>query len=269
MSNKSGRLSLNEEAFIKKNHERLSMEEICEKLGRGEKPVLNYLRKIGKINRGFKDAKFQTEYELRDRPFWKELQTQFSPEELELFLFHWTQIIGQFKKDVLPTEELQIVDVIRLEILMNRHLAESQLSAIKIDELEAILDKMKKKKEKSPMDREDIFDLERQIATLRIARQTSTKDYNDTQSKKSALFKDIKGTRDQRVAKIESTKETFDRLMVKIASDPIFCEEQSIYMEKMKLAIEEERKRLGDYHTFADGSVDQVLLNHETVLDEP
>ena len=55
----------------------------------------------------------QAEYDIKSRPYWKELKHQFSDEELELFLYHWKQIIAQFRKDVLATEELQIVDDLR------------------------------------------------------------------------------------------------------------------------------------------------------------
>jgi len=36
----------------------------------------------------------------------------------------------------------------------------------------------------------------------------------------------------------------------------------------MRLAMEEEKKRLSDYHTYEDGAVDRPFLNSETVFYE-
>ena len=54
----------------------------------------------------------QAEYDLKNRLYWKDLTQQFSPEELEMILFHWGRMISQFRDDVLPTGELQVLDAI-------------------------------------------------------------------------------------------------------------------------------------------------------------
>jgi hypothetical protein len=53
-----------------------------------------------------------------------------------MFLYHWGRIISQFKDDVLPTEELQIIDTIKLDILMNRILRTQYETNKTISELE-------------------------------------------------------------------------------------------------------------------------------------
>ena len=64
----------------------------------------------------------KAQYDLTFRPYWVELQQQFTDDELKLFQYHWARIISQFKDDIIPTEELQVVDLIKLELLMNRAL---------------------------------------------------------------------------------------------------------------------------------------------------
>ena len=123
-------------------------------------------------------------------------------------------------------------------------------------------------------DVEQIFNLERQIATLRAAKESISREFKDLQTKKSAMFKDLKGTREQRIQKLENNKETFDGLVQKVLRDPDWLDEQNQYMEKFRMAVQGEKKRLGDYHEYADGMVDRPFLNSETVgmtdeQDEP
>lgn len=261
---KTGRLSKEEWNFIERNADRMTPEQIAQSLDRDIDPVLLHLRKIGKSLNKADDYKVQAEYDLKSRPYWKELKGQFSEEELELFVYHWKQIVGQFHKDVLPTEELQIVDTVKLEVLMNRALREQRESMLKVVEFSNELEK-EKRKPAAEQDRELIFSLERQCTVMRAAKEALSREFKDLQTKKSALYKDMKATRDQRLDKIQDNKMTFASLIEKLIKNPQFVEEQSIAMEKMRLALEKEKQRLGSFHKFADGSVDQCLINEETV----
>lgn len=261
---KTGRLSRKEWNFIERNADKMTPEDIAKKLDRDIDPVLNHLRKIGKSLDKKRDFEVQAEYDLKSKPYWKELQKQFDHEELELLIHHWKQIIAQFRKDILPTEELQILDTIKLEVLMNRALREQQDAMRRVMDCEA---QIVIEKENGSPDKEKIFSLERQIAVLRASKEALSRDYKELQTKKGSLFKDLKATREQRIEKIENNKQTFSSLIDKILRDPEFCEEQSVYMEKMRLAIKEEKNRLSEYFKFDDGEVDQILLTHDNVLD--
>jgi hypothetical protein len=103
---------------------------------------------------------------------------------------------------------------------------------------------------------------------LRSAKEALSRDYKELQTKKSAMFKDLKATREQRVQKLESNKTTFAGLMSKLLQDPDFFEEQGRIMEMMRLAAHGAKEELGSYHTYADGKVDRIILSHETVGDE-
>ena len=157
----------------------------------------------------------QAEYDIKSRPYWKELKLQFSEEELELFLYHWKQIVAQFRKDVLATEELQIVDVIKLEVLMNRALREQQESMNRVRILEAEI-QLEKAHDSDQQDKELIFNLERQIASLRAAKESLSREFKDLQTKKAGLYKDLKATREQRVQKLESNKKTLSLSLIHI-----------------------------------------------------
>ena len=261
---KTGRLSKAEWDYIETNCDKLTAEEIAENLDRAIDPILKHLSKIGKGPSTKKNFEVQAAYDLKSRPYWSELQAQFSEEELKLFLYHWSQIVGQFRKDILPTEELQIIDVIKLEILMNRALREQQSSMQTVAEFEQLIVN-EKRKPIEDRDVEQIFNLERQIATLRAAKESISKEFKDLQDKKSKMFKDLKGTREQRIQKLENNRETFDGLVQKVLRDPEWLDEQNQYMEKFRLAVQQEKVRLGDYHQYADGMIDRPLLSADTV----
>ena len=261
---KTGRLSKAEWHYIEENADTMSPEEIAANLEREVDPVIRYLKRIGKTANKIQALTVQAEYDIKSRPYWRELKLQFSEDELELFLYHWKQIVAQFRKDVLATEELQIVDTIKLEVLMNRALREQQQSMNLVRELQVEIDK-EKEKPSERQDKEMIFSIERQIASLRAAKEALSREYKDLQTKKSGMYKDLKATREQRIQKLENTKSTMAGLIEKILRDPDFFEEQGKYIEKMRMAMENEKDRLSDYHQYEDGTVDQPLLTPDTV----
>ena len=264
---KTGRLSKDEWAFIEFNSDKMSAAQIAKELDRAIEPIQKHLQKLGKGKDLRKNLQTQAEYDLKKRPYWRELQAQFSESELEILLYHWKEIVSQFRKDILATEELQIIDVVKLEVLMNRALREQQYSMNKIAEFDEMIE-FEKRKATEDQDLEFIFGLERQIATLRAAKESLSREYKDLQTKKSAMYRDLKATREQRIAKLEDNKETFSGLVQKLVRDPDFVEEQNLYMEKMRLAVMKEQERLSDYHEYEDGTVDQPFLTPETILDE-
>lgn len=127
---------------------------------------------------------------------------------------------------------------------------------------------LEKAHDSDQQDKELIFNLERQIASLRAAKESLSREFKDLQTKKASLYKDLKATREQRVQKLESNKKTLSSLIQQILRDPEFFETEGKYLEKMRLAMEEEKKRLSDYHTYEDGAVDRPFLNSETVFYE-
>ena len=132
---KKGRFSKQEQDFIKNNYETLSIEQIATQLDRDPDSVESYVNsKLGKT--AIDKREIEAYYDLKSRPYWRELESQFSERELEILIYHWGRIIGQFRDDVLPTEELQVLDAIKLEVLMNRALKDQQTNMREIDKFE-------------------------------------------------------------------------------------------------------------------------------------
>ena len=128
---------------------------------------------------------------------------------------------SQFKDDVFHTEEMQIIDTIKLEILMNRILKSQQDNLTQIATFQELV-AAEKALDKDQRDMNYIINLERQIAVLRASQETLSKDYKDLQARKATMLKDLKGTREQRIKAIEDSKQTFASLVKQIATDESF-----------------------------------------------
>ena len=263
---KKGRFTKTEQEFIKNNHREMSNLEIATHLDRDPVSVQSYIKeKIG--TNTLDDREIEALHDLKNRPFWKDLQKQFSEEEIQSLLYHWGRIITQFRDDVLPTEELQIIDAIKLEILMNRALIGQQTNMKSIDKYEELVTD-EKGKALEIQDKDYIFNLERQIAVCRAAQESLTREYKDLQTKKAAMLKDLKATREQRIKRLEDSKQTFIGWVRNLMSNPEVRQEIGTEMEKMRLATNKEAERLSEYHKYEDGMLDQPFLTPDSVKED-
>lgn len=261
---KKGRISKEEEAWIQQNVGQLTSSEIAKQLDRDPESVEQFIKRKFKI--GITNEE-QAAFELEDRPYWVELQLQFTETELELFKYHWSRIISQFKDDVIPTEELQVVDLIKLELLMNRCLKQNKDNIEQISLFERMADEARSA-DPDQQDRDAIFNLDRQVASLRASQESLNRDYRELQAKKSLMLKEMKATREQRVKRLEDSKHNFTMWMTQLISNPELTKQWGIEMEKMRLAMLKERDRLSAYHKYDDGQVDQPFLTPDTILRE-
>ena len=263
---KKGRFSKTEISFITDNHDSLNYEEMAQKLNRDADSVKNFIK--NKLGESLEDkTRIQALYDLKNRPYWIDLQDQFNEHELDMLLYHWGRIIGQFRDDVLPTEELQVLDAIKLEVLMNRALKNQQTNMYDVNRYEELITEEKQKPPEF-QDRDYVFNLERQIAVARAAQEALGRDYKDLQVKKSGMLKDLKATREQRVKRLEDSKQTFVSWVQNLMTNPDVRKEIGVEMEKMRLSVNKERKRLSEWHQYEDKLVDQPFLTPDSVKDD-
>lgn len=269
---KKGRFSKDDINFMKENMD-LGYEHVATELDRDPESVFGFIKK--KVAKGeFKRPIWMEEpaglekaqYDLTFRPYWVELQQQFTEDELKLFQYHWARIISQFKDDVIPTEELQVVDLIKLELLMNRALKHNKENIEQIAALEALI-LAERQREPDQVDRDDLFNMERQVASLKASTESLNRDYRDLQTKKNSMLKEMKATREQRVKRLEDSKQNFTSWMAYLVSNPEVAISYGEEMEKMRLAMEQEKKRLAAFHKYTDEMVDQPFLTPDTVQD--
>ena len=269
---KKGRISKIDEAFIKENIS-IGVEQLAERLDRDPDSLLKFIKK--KVAKGdieepvwmnSRANEERAKYDLSFRPYWKELEQQFTKEELELFEYHWTRIISQFKDDVIPTEELQVVDLIKLELLMNRALKGNKDNLEQITALDALIT-LERQRDPDQIDTDALFNMERQVASLKASQESLNKDYRELQTKKNSMLKEMKATREQRVQRIEDSKKNFSSWMAHLVANPELTIQYGQEMEKMRLAMEKEKERLAQFHKYTDEMVDQPFLTPDTVKD--
>jgi DNA-binding CsgD family transcriptional regulator len=260
---KKGRISKEEERIISRLIESLTVEDIAKQLNRDVESVDNFIKRKFKV--GLTNEEFAA-YSLEDRPYWIELQSQFTDEELELFKYHWSRIISQFKDDVFPTEELQVVDVIKLEILMNRCLKGNKENIEQIRTYDKMIQE-ERSRDKDQQDMDYIINLERQVASLKASQESLNRDYRELQTKKATMLREMKGTREQRIKRLEDSKQSFTSWVANLMQNPELMKKYGIEMEKMRIAMKKEEERLSAFHKYEDGTIDQPFLTPKTVKD--
>lgn len=258
---RKGRISKEEERTIARLLDSLTPEDIAHKLDRDVESVIDFIKRKFRVGVTKEEA---AAFSLEDRPYWLELQSQFTNDELELFKYHWSRIIAQFKDDVFPTEELQVVDVIKLELLMNRCLKSNKDNIEQMNIYDKLL-KEERAYDRDQQDQDSIINLERQMASLRAAQESLNKDYRELQAKKASMLREMKGTREQRIKRLEDSRQSFTSWVASLMQDPEKIKQYGVEMEKMKLAMKKEEDRLGQFHKYEDGLVDQPFLTPDTV----
>ena len=215
------------------------------------------------------DVKFIVRQELRDSEEWKRLKLEFTGEELKLFEEKYVSLMSQFKGDVLQSEATQIMQSIKLEIMMSRILVSRQEAVVETDRLKKMSDDIMRqvKGDVSALtdrQKETLLMIRTQLNQTKAVEDDRTAVYTKLHSEHKALMKDLKATRDQRVKEIESGKISVLGLLKMLQRKDV-QEQEGRESELVKIAMAKEYKRLGSVHKYDDGAWDRPILSSETV----
>lgn len=265
MSRKRGKLSNEEMAYIRQNCFDLSLEEMANHLNRTIEPVRKFIDKSNLKARGLTDDEHLLAT-LRSKAYYKRLARQFSDAELMYLEDQWITYFKQFAEDVVHSEEMQIVELIRTEILIDRSMEDRRSLMNRVEELEAAIAEEREKPHEE-RDTQYLGMLTTQLGAAMGSKGSYINEHEKLVSKKERYLKDIKGTRDQRKSFADNAKLNFPSWLRQI-SDEDERKKQGYEMEVHAAAADKARERLAQYHTYEDGEVDQPLLNHETFIEE-
>ena len=259
---KTGKWAQSERDFVRKNLSNISPDIIAIQLNRPLKAVLREIAKMGESV-----STLQCEREIEITPEWNQLKREMSQDELSFFRHRLAKLFAQFSQDLLPTEETQLHQLIRFEILMNRVMIEINSVKVKIENLESDYKLYVESADENDKEAKlHIENLERQINAMRNANIYKTNELIKFQEKYDDILKALKGTRDQRIKQIEDrTKNWID--IIKAFNQKQFRDKQGYELEMFKKGVEKEKQRLGEYHTFMNKEVEKPLLNEHTVGD--
>lgn len=267
---RKGRLGKEDQAYIRASAYKVPVEEIAAKLDKTPEMVQRYIEDHVPVPKGDKNSeRLAIRQGLRRSLAWQQLNDEFTPKEIEYFEEEFAKMMSQFKGDVLPTEEKQIFQLIKFEILMNRNLKARQRAVQDIAELremqKGILDAVGGDRTLlGEADKERLLEYQTAIENARAADNARTKEYKELHSEHSDLMKTLKGTRDQRIKQIESSKVSFLGLL-KMLQDKDARDVEGEFMGVMDAASKKEWERLAKPYKYADGNEDQPLLTAETV----
>jgi len=267
---KRGKLSIDEENFIRENVADLSIEQIAEAINRTVKPVERY---VIENNLGVSTLTEQANnntllIKLHSKTFWPEIERQFDATtgELEYFENTWIGLVKQFREDVLPAEELQIKQFITIDILINRSMKERKRHIQETERLQREVED----EYKLPEDVRDIAklaNLETQLSFARNSIANYTNEYTKLLNEQQKISKDLKATREQRIKRIEDGKSSWVGL-IRMLEDEEIREKEGREMEIMNMATQKTKKELRELFTYADDNVDHPLLNCDTMEEE-
>lgn len=267
-----GPLSDEERAYVAANAGRMTAEEIAAKLTRSvnivEKELANPLPKVGPtpIQRTERTA---IRAELRASEKWVRTTKELEPDELMYFEEEYIKLMGQFRGDILASEETQIFDAIKYDILKSRNLLErkrarDEATRLEKQQAEYIASFVDGPAGMNEEQRKMVLAIEMQITKARADEQAHTVDYTKFQERQDALMRSLKSTRDQRVKDFEKSGDTVLSLLKRLQREDV-RKEEGRQMELMRLAGEKEYKRLGQRYVYEDGVADRPILSPETV----
>lgn len=259
---KRGRLSKVQKQYIEDNAAYVKYDEIARRIQKTPEMVKKYIEETMGLttNLGEGAAVIGESDPVEQREFWPILQQQFTQAELQIFIYHWNKICEQFHHDILPTEEIQIIDTIKLEILMQRNMLQQKLAMDSITTFDREIDDAKDANNIG-----DIIQLEKDASFARQNFGTLTREYRELQDKKNKMFEALKATRASRQINLDKSRKTFTHYLEELINNPELRDEIGHRAEKMRLAAIDEQVRLSAYHKYEDGMVDQPMLNEATV----
>lgn len=262
--NKSGRWTKLQEQFMKDNCGKMTIDDMAAQLEKNPITVRKYcVEKLGTTPE--EKILISAKFDIQKSPIWQELKNQFTPGEMETFLYTWQNIMVQFKHDVLPTERMQMIEISRLEVLINRVMSKMKESDVILRDAQKEIDTEKKLGDLK--DESKIIQLQQITAQMNASHGTLTREYRELLERKQSILKEIRGTREQRIKRIEETKETIQSWMAKLVDNEELRRTMGIEMRKGQLALYKELERLGEFYQYDDGSVERLITNSETVKE--
>lgn len=267
-----GRFNAKQLEFIKKNYQRLSVNEIAQEINKDPKTIEKYIlykfRKTPAEKKGVADQSFeelQLQNELRKTKEWQLIKTEFTKDELNFFEHKFARLMIQFNKDVLNTELSQIFLLIKYDIFMNRNLKERKRIVQDIESLEKMREDVLRKKSNDNDKFQRIAEIDSKLYSLRSVQQANNKEYLLLQSNYADLLKALKASRDQRINDIENRKTSILALLKSLYNDDKFRDSENQELVMFNLAADKEERRLKQLHEYADGKLDYPILDHTTL----
>jgi hypothetical protein len=172
-------------------------------------------------------------------------------------------IVTQLGGDILPTEELQLKEMLTVEILKARLLKENKMLADACVRYSSLIE-TEMAQDKEARDRQLLAHYKAEMAQARSTIRDNLKTVREFSEKSTALNKALNTSRDQRTKDFEKSRYDFVGVL-KLLQENDVRQRVGKEMELMKRARERAEEQLGNYYEYADKQLDKPLLTSETI----
>lgn len=265
---KRGKLSRAEIQFVEDNVDFLSYEAIAKAINRAPNLVLALI-KNHRLGRAFLDEKAKNSTRtgaeiikaLQEKRFYADLRYQLVGSELRYFEDHWIDMVSQFNGDLIPSEEMELKELLIIEILKNRENAAERDRILEREKLQAEL-----RKEKALMapNNTKIQQLQSELTAINASSSSHVRNFKDLCDRAEKIRKALHASRQDRVKHLENARIDFASWLRQL-EDYGSKMRASREMEILKVAQEKERARLSQPHKFANGEVSLPIMNEDSI----
>lgn len=247
----------------------MPIDELCKKTGRTKGVIENFKKRLAK--HGTKQGNFFAKTEgVRQHVFkmsgeWQILKTQFDKKELNFFYRKYNKFVSQFNNEVTASEEIQIINLLRFEILINRIMKLIKQNKHDIVRLNASIRDFRIKyqgEDLTEAQMEYLIKTEELLAGAKAGQSAKITELTKLHGEHRVLMKDLKATRDQRLEKVEAASKDFMGL-IKAMEERDFREQEGRQLELVKKATSNEAKKLREEIQYPDGEWDAPILDEK------
>lgn len=258
---KQGRFTKDELEFIYRNMGTMSSEAIATALNRRKQKVeeaiareTDNIRQPAEVVAATKKSKA-----------WDMLEAELTADEIKIFGEEYSRLVSQFHENITPSEEMQLMDVVKFQILISRVLAMQQSTIKRINKLQETLREIEKRNDLSTNEEmaRQYKELHAELNFADKSLTVKTKDLVDLQKQKESILESLKITRNQRIKNLQEAGKFLGLLeeLRQIKNQ----EEESRHFELIKRAAARTKEELQSPHKYVTGEVDCPLLTPEGV----
>lgn len=269
---KKGALSDEEKRAIEQHIKFDSFSAVAKKLNRNEATVRKWCQRNG-ITKDRTSENKNLEEKKKRSPHFEELSNILTEREMDLAVKIYTELMRQFGSDILPSEEIQVIDFCVISASLNRALAKEKEIQKILDQQIALRDLLEKEKPSFDeddgnladdwMDKIDQIDL--RISTLTDDLKETKKNQLSFFDKKEKATNALGASRNSRAKDIARSNENWSDFVVYLKTNVDFRTRLGLEIERARLSIKEEFIRLSQLHEYADGIVDYPVLNSDVI----
>lgn len=263
---KSGAISNSERKFILENMATMSIEDMAKRIGRN----ISMVEKVIHMQTNLPEAESNTvKWHLKRSLNWKHMKEEFTESELDKIEDQYTKYVQQFQENINATEEVQILNLIKIEILMDRNLKGKMKIGESINRyskmVQSIMDAVDDDfSSLTEVQQKNVMDLEKGKQEALGAESARTTELVSLQKEHNTLMAKVMGSRDQRITEVLNQKVSVFGL-IKQLIDVDRQKQDSRILELYGKAADAELMRLAQPHKFLDDSIDNPVLSHEVV----